>query len=414
MIARIPTPAAPAAPYLAFLDALRSAGFRGEIARDHASRTVLATDNSIYQRLPQSAVFPLDAEDVQVLARVAAEPAHRSVRLTPRGGGTGTNGQSLTDGVVVEVVHGGDAGAPGGPDAAYVDGGGVRGVYVGQGYQFEASGLLIRDLEEGEARGETYPYADDEYWWPGAAGLSLWNPLGAKLEHLTVHDLEAEYRAVAISFEADYPKGQADDLIRVTNSIFSDIDVRDEQGETLAIYSQQPGWLEANHSLFVGCVVQEDFVSEGPGNLYSEELPYLAPDIVYAPLHIRPGAPSIDAGDPDAPFENEPEPNGGRVNMGFYGNTAEASVNPGASKTVAEAPCADLPWVSFLGEPYDGSPCGCMNLLSDAPALETPCQGAGVCGQDADSGEPVLGAVECGRDIQSEQVCLFQGRGRQW
>tara|TARA_Y100001951_G_scaffold86864_1_gene77526 strand:- start:10048 stop:13077 length:3030 start_codon:yes stop_codon:yes gene_type:complete len=103
MIARIPTPAAPAAPYLAFLDALRSAGFRGEIARDHASRTVLATDNSIYQRLPQSAVFPLDAEDVQVLARVAAEPAHRSVRLTPRGGGTGTNGQSLTDGVVVDL-----------------------------------------------------------------------------------------------------------------------------------------------------------------------------------------------------------------------------------------------------------------------------------------------------------------------
>lgn len=103
MIARIPTPAAPAAPYLAFLDALRGAGFRGEIARDHASRTVLATDNSIYQRLPQSAVFPLDAEDVQVLARVAAEPAHRSVRLTPRGGGTGTNGQSLTDGVVVDL-----------------------------------------------------------------------------------------------------------------------------------------------------------------------------------------------------------------------------------------------------------------------------------------------------------------------
>lgn len=103
MIARIPTPTAPAAPYLAFLDALRGAGFRGEIARDHASRTVLATDNSIYQRLPQSAVFPLDAEDVQVLARVAAEPTHRSVRLTPRGGGTGTNGQSLTDGVVVDL-----------------------------------------------------------------------------------------------------------------------------------------------------------------------------------------------------------------------------------------------------------------------------------------------------------------------
>ena len=100
MIARLPT-SAPAAPYIAFLDALRAAGFRGEIAQDHASRTVLATDNSIYQRFPQSAVFPLDARDVETLARVVAEPAHRSVRLSPRGGGTGTNGQSLTDGVVV-------------------------------------------------------------------------------------------------------------------------------------------------------------------------------------------------------------------------------------------------------------------------------------------------------------------------
>ena len=48
-------------------------------------------------------MFPLDEDDVQVLARVVSEPAHRSVKLTPRGGGTGTNGQSLTDGVVVDL-----------------------------------------------------------------------------------------------------------------------------------------------------------------------------------------------------------------------------------------------------------------------------------------------------------------------
>lgn len=82
MIARIPTPAAPAAPYLAFLDALRSAGFRGEIARDHASRTVMATDNSIYQRLPQAAVFPLDADDVAKVAALMAEPRFRPIKLT--------------------------------------------------------------------------------------------------------------------------------------------------------------------------------------------------------------------------------------------------------------------------------------------------------------------------------------------
>jgi len=36
-------------------------------------------------------------------------------------------------------------------------------------------------------------------------------------------------------------------------------------------------------------------------------------------------SPCIDAGDPKADFSLEPDPNGGRVNLGAYGNTAEAS-----------------------------------------------------------------------------------------
>jgi hypothetical protein len=36
-------------------------------------------------------------------------------------------------------------------------------------------------------------------------------------------------------------------------------------------------------------------------------------------------SPCIDAGDPDTPVGDEPEPNGGRINMGAYGGTAEAS-----------------------------------------------------------------------------------------
>ena len=63
MIAQLPV-SAPATDYAAFLDALRAAGFRGQFSTDYGTRTVLATDNSIYQRLPQAAVFPLDADDV--------------------------------------------------------------------------------------------------------------------------------------------------------------------------------------------------------------------------------------------------------------------------------------------------------------------------------------------------------------
>ncbi|MDN7143042.1 FAD-binding oxidoreductase [Pseudomonas sp. JQ170] len=102
MIARL-TGTAPATLYPDFLDALRNAGFRGQLSADYATRTVLATDNSIYQRLPQAAVFPVDADDVARIAALMAEPRFKDVKLTPRGGGTGTNGQSLTDGIVVDV-----------------------------------------------------------------------------------------------------------------------------------------------------------------------------------------------------------------------------------------------------------------------------------------------------------------------
>ena len=89
--------------YHAFLTTLAQEGFQGEIADELGTRMVLSTDNSIYQRLPQAAVFPRDEADVQRLARLLVRPEFRAVVLTPRGGGTGTNGQSLTDGIIVDL-----------------------------------------------------------------------------------------------------------------------------------------------------------------------------------------------------------------------------------------------------------------------------------------------------------------------
>jgi L-ascorbate metabolism protein UlaG (beta-lactamase superfamily) len=45
-------------------------------------------------------------------------------------------------------------------------------------------------------------------------------------------------------------------------------------------------------------------------------------------------SPCIDAGDPNSPVGDEPEPNGARINMGAYGGTAEASKSPPASPIV--------------------------------------------------------------------------------
>ena len=45
-------------------------------------------------------------------------------------------------------------------------------------------------------------------------------------------------------------------------------------------------------------------------------------------LHVTGASPSIDAGDPASAFASEPSPNGGRVNLGYDGNTASAAASP--------------------------------------------------------------------------------------
>jgi len=88
------------APVEAFLRALSAAGFDGDIQTDRATRLVGATDNSIYRLEPAAILFPRSIEALQLLVRLAAE--HKAP-ITARGGGTGTNGQSLTEHVVVDV-----------------------------------------------------------------------------------------------------------------------------------------------------------------------------------------------------------------------------------------------------------------------------------------------------------------------
>ena len=52
-------------------------------------------------------------------------------------------------------------------------------------------------------------------------------------------------------------------------------------------------------------------------------------------------SPCLDRGDPTSPFLDEPYPNGGRINPGVYGGTAEASMSPGGVK------CLEYPQMDF-------------------------------------------------------------------
>src|SRR3954452_7300878 len=103
MIPRLTNTPAPLPLYTAFLAELRTLGFAGDLSLTQADRTVLGTDNSIYQLTPQAIAFPRDTDDLVRIVRAAQDPRFADVKFAPRGGGTGTNGQSLTDGLVVDV-----------------------------------------------------------------------------------------------------------------------------------------------------------------------------------------------------------------------------------------------------------------------------------------------------------------------
>lgn len=89
--------------YLAFMETLKASGFQGDLSPDYANRVVQATDNSIYQVLPQGVVYPKHIDDLVLIARLSNEGRFKDIALSPRGGGTGTNGQSLTDGLIVDL-----------------------------------------------------------------------------------------------------------------------------------------------------------------------------------------------------------------------------------------------------------------------------------------------------------------------
>ncbi|RYB03893.1 FAD-binding oxidoreductase [Lichenibacterium ramalinae] len=81
--------------------ALGHEGFGGDVEEGIGPRLVAATDNSIYQVMPSAVLHPRTGADV--VAAVRAVRAVPGLALSPRGGGTGTNGQSLTTGVVLDL-----------------------------------------------------------------------------------------------------------------------------------------------------------------------------------------------------------------------------------------------------------------------------------------------------------------------
>jgi FAD/FMN-containing dehydrogenase/Fe-S oxidoreductase len=89
--------------YERFVASLNRNGFSGDINASYSARLSVATDNSIYQQLPKLVIHPRTRQDIVVLAKTASEDQYKEIKFSARGGGTGTNGQSLTPGIIVDL-----------------------------------------------------------------------------------------------------------------------------------------------------------------------------------------------------------------------------------------------------------------------------------------------------------------------
>ncbi|RTR38070.1 FAD-binding oxidoreductase [Shewanella canadensis] len=89
--------------YLAFLAALEQSDFTGDIDKRYSARLAQATDNSVYQFLPQAVIYPRSQKDVRLVLMLATNAEFSQVVFSARGGGTGTNGQALTHGLVLDL-----------------------------------------------------------------------------------------------------------------------------------------------------------------------------------------------------------------------------------------------------------------------------------------------------------------------
>lgn len=73
---------------------------RGELMFDELNRAFYSTDASLFEIEPIGAVAPLDDADLQAVVRYCFE---NKIPLIPRGAGTGLAGESLGDGVILDL-----------------------------------------------------------------------------------------------------------------------------------------------------------------------------------------------------------------------------------------------------------------------------------------------------------------------
>lgn len=85
-----------------FLQQLKQSDFGGDVSTSKANQVIYATDNSIYELTPSAIIFPKNIADVEAIFALLKQEEFRDIKITARGGGTSTNGQSINNGFIVD------------------------------------------------------------------------------------------------------------------------------------------------------------------------------------------------------------------------------------------------------------------------------------------------------------------------
>ncbi|MHC4575439.1 MAG: choice-of-anchor Q domain-containing protein [Planctomycetota bacterium] len=124
-----------------------------------------------------------------------------------------------------------------------------------------------------------------------------------------------------------------------------------------------------------GCILWGNDADNGP-QIYGDAsvsysdvqagCPGLFVDAASGDFHLSPGSPAIDAGHPLTDWSNEPWPNGGRVNMGAYGNTKEATRSSAGFEDLAQLCAYWLQYDPLLDIAPEPAGDGIINFLDFA------------------------------------------------